>query len=704
LNVDGSAPPAQRVDRGALRCIGIDVGGTFTDGVITNGDSVIHAKVPTTPDDASRGVLKLCAALAERCGESREALLGSVSRFGVGTTSVTNALAQRRGRRVGLITTRGFEASIPLAKGRRVHDEHGWLVPPPPIVLPDWIRGVAERVDREGRVLRPVAIDEVQAAARHLIEREQVEAIVVSFLWAFRNPVNEDAAVQAVRALYPELPVTSAAALSPIIREFERTSIALLNAYVMSAFASVDSLSDSLRAAGLRVPLLLTHSGGGATTLEEARRFPISLALSGPASGVAAAAEVAAASGAPNVLACDMGGTSFEVAVVSGNILRRTRGELVGMWTALSMVDVLSIGAGGGSIGWVDARGVLRVGPHSAGAVPGPACYGRGGEEATVTDALTVLGYLDPARFLGGAMPLDAVRARDACARLGARVRLDAEETAWGIRQIAIEEMTRAVRSVMSARGVDPRRHPVLSYGGAAGLFAADIAHAIGSPSVLVPESASILSAFGCAATDVLRERMRSLAVPLAGAEALVARAAAELREELMGDLAADGVAEADREIRFQADIRYMRQVWELPVALPDGPVDAAALERLAAAFRAEYARLYGRGVLVEGVPLELVNLRAVGIGRTQAARIRPKPGAVAQGTPAPSAGTRPVQLGRGRVDVATVPILLGADLTPGHALTGPVLIDAGDTTVWIPGGWRACVDRYGTCIMETHQ
>ncbi len=688
---------------GAARCIGIDVGGTFTDAVLSDGTEVLHVKVPTTPEDVSLGVMRACAALAGRCGTSVGSLFGSVSRFGLSTTSVTNVLAQRRGRRVGLITTQGFEALIPLAKGRRVLDADGWLVLPAPVVMPEWIIGVAERVDRSGTVLKPVSVEEVRSAARRLVEDEQVEAIVVSFLWAFRNPGNESAAVQAVRDLFPGLPVTSASALTPIIREFERTSVALLNAYVMDAFNGVDALRDSLRAAGLRVPLLLVHSGGGATSLEESRRFPLSLAFSGPASGVAAASMVAGTARAPNVIACDMGGTSFEVAVVSGEVPRRTRGELLGIWTALSMVDVLSIGAGGGSIGWVDARGALRVGPHSAGAVPGPACYSRGGREATVTDALVVLGYIDPARFLGGTMPLDAGLACGSCAQLGEQLTLGAAETAWGIRELAMEEMTRAVRSVISARGIDPRQYPLLSYGGAAGLFAVDIACAIGAPRVLVPERASILSAFGCAATDVVRERVRSLAVPLAGNESLVQRTVEELRAEVLADLAADGVAEADRAVRFQADLRFERQVWELTIRMPDGPADTAALQRLAADFRSEYARAYGRGVLVQGASVELVHLRVIGIGDTVAARILPKGMRVPEGTPAVPTGFRLVRRNRSDADPTRAPVVLWSDLLPGHTLAGPALIDAVDTTVWLPGGWGARIDEFGTCILEPH-
>ena len=257
-------------------------------------------------------------------------------------------------------------------------------------------------------MLTPLDPEEVVAAATALVEREQVEALAVSFLWSFRNPVHEEQAVGALVDAFPGLAVTSGAALHPVIREFERSTFALLNAYTSGALTGVEQLAEELARRGLPVPVLLVHSGGGSTTIAEARRMPISLAESGPAAGVAAAVEVARAADVMDAVTCDMGGTSFDVSVVSGGqATRRARGDLMGIWTALSLVDVDSIGAGGGSVGWTDARGMLRVGPHSAGAVPGPACYGRGGVEPTVTDALLVLGYLAPDQFLGGDMGLD---------------------------------------------------------------------------------------------------------------------------------------------------------------------------------------------------------------------------------------------------------------------------------------------------------
>ena len=276
---------------------------------------------------------------------------------------------------------------------------------------------------------------------------------------------------------YPDVPLVLGSELAPVIREYERTQYALLNAYVGGALDWLGPLAARLQDHGLRVPLLLTHSSGGATTVDGAREAPIGLAQSGPAAGAAAATRLAAAMSEAQVVTCDLGGTSLDVALIAGgDALRRTRGAILGHWTSLSMVDVDSVGSGGGSIAWVDAVGAIRVGPQSAGAAPGPACYGRGGADATLTDALVVLGYLDPDRFLGGRMPLDAARATEACARVGEQVGLGPVETAWGIREVALATMARAVRNRVASRGLVPADALLLAYGGCGGLFACDIA------------------------------------------------------------------------------------------------------------------------------------------------------------------------------------------------------------------------------------
>jgi N-methylhydantoinase A len=372
----------------------------------------------------------------------------------------------------------------------------------------------------------------------------------------------------------------------------------------------------------------------------------------------------------------------------------------MGIWTALSLVDVDSIGAGGGSLGWVDARGMLRVGPHSAGAVPGPACYGRGGSEPAITDALLVLGYLAPDRFLGGDMALDAPAALEACRRLGSPIGLGADEVAWGMREVALAGMAKAVRGRLGQRGLDPRNHALVSYGGCGGLFAADIARAIGATRVVVPELASVLSAFGTATADVRRERVQSLEVPFPVDTDAVAAVADKLRAEVDADVAADGIAAADRSVHFEVDLRFKRQKWELSVPLTGALIDEAALTRLLDDFRADYARRYGEGALMAGAVIELVGLRAIGVGRTVKADLqRASESSDAGPLVTPETG-RSVLVARGAEPVE-VAVHHGPDLVPGHRLAGPALVDGVDTTVWVPPGAELRVDQHRSLIVE---
>jgi N-methylhydantoinase A len=683
-------------------CIGIDVGGTFTDCVLTDGTRTWRAKAPTTTGEIGLGVLAAAELAAQRSGTSLDDLLPLVSRFGLGTTAVTNTLASHTGRLVGLLATSGFEEMLPIAQGARIVDEDGWLSTPN-ILEHRTIAAIEERIDRNGQVVVPIDLDQVKTAVRKLVEDEGVEALAVSFVWSFTNRTHEDQAVAAAKELYPDLPVVSGAELHPAIREYERTTFAVLNAYVSGAFGGIEELEEELRRRGLRSPLLLVHSGGGSITVGEARRRPLGLAMSGPAAGVAAAVAMSNVTKAPHIITADMGGTSFDVSVIDdGEPARRTRGAMMGVWTALSLVDVESIGAGGGSLGWVDARGMLRVGPRSAGAVPGPACYQRGGDQATVTDALVVLGYIDPTRFLGGDFALDPDAALAACARLGTTLDLGAEETAWGIRELALTGMVKAVRGRLASLGLDPRQYAILSYGGGGSLFTPEIARAIGAPRVLIPELASVLSAFGAATTDVRRERLRSVTSPMPVDPALMQRLMSELEDEVRADMSADGVAESDQTVEFEADLRFSKQIYELQMPITPGPFVESSSDELLTSFMDEYAKRYGKGSIVLRTPVELVGLRAIGIGRTIRATVgsavRP---AVETGTLATPVGTRKVRLQRGADGMVEVDVYDGASLSPGHELKGAALVDSIDTTVWVPEGSSALIDEHGTFIME---
>jgi N-methylhydantoinase A len=680
-----------------LRRIGIDVGGTFTDGVLIEGMASWSVKTPSQHDDVPRGILDACRLLALERNEPLEKLLASVTYFGLGTTVITNVIASRTGLRVGLLTTRGFEDMFALPRTRTA-DPKGWVLDPPPLLAPDCIVGVEERVDRHGKVLRSIDLEAALDSARRLVEERGVEAIAISFLWSIVNPIHEAAVVAAFREEFPEVAITSGAELAPAIREYERTMLAVLNAYVGRAFESVVGLGASLRSLGLRVPVLLVHSNGGSISIDDARTRPIWLAESGPAAGVAAAALISGQLGLRNALTCDMGGTSFDLSdVTDGTPARVRRGNLMGVFTALPRIDVESIGAGGGSIAWSDSRGLLRVGPRSAGSEPGPACYGRGGVAPTLTDALVVLGYIDPDRFLGGRMRLDSKAAHLACERLALRLRLDAGEVAWGIRELALAGAVKAARGRLAVRGLDPRTFTIVSYGGCASLFTAEIAGAIGARRVLVPKQASILSALGAGMSEVRLEREVPVLAELPAPAGLLGKIGRDLCEQVRDDLRADGVPEGVWDVALEVDLRYAGQRSELSISF-----DEQQQSSLGGRFEEEYARRYGRGSTVRGAALEVVGLRAVGTSTMLGERTLPLSGhSPRQDGAAATPEQRAVhseRVGPPRIvttyDDARVP------LPPGR-LPGPILIDRHDTTVWIPAGATVASLPDGTLDIE---
>jgi N-methylhydantoinase A len=670
-----------RVARGSY-VIGIDVGGTFTDAVCSDGVATWRAKAPTNPAKFSEGVIGSCSLIARQLGVDLGELLKSTQRFGLGTTAVTNVIATRRGRTVGLITTRGFENHLHAMRNhRKVID--GWLTMHWNPVALDAVRGIDERIDRDGNVVSPIDVEEVSAAARDLVENCGVNAFAVSFLWSVRNDAHEIAALDAIKNLYPNIPAFSGVELNPVMREYERTTLAVLSAFTANALDGVDELAAELKRLGLSAPMLLLHSGGGAMTVSEARATPLALASSGPAAGAVAAGEASMAAGLPDALCCDMGGTSIDVAVVRNGVPeRRTSADIGGMITGQPAIDVESIGAGGGSIAWIDDRGMLRVGPHSARATPGPVCYGRGGTEPTVTDAMILLGYIDPAAFMGGAMKLDVESARAACERLGKRIGLSAIEIAFGIREIALAEMGKAMRARISSGGIDVRKYGVVAFGGSGSLFATAMAQDIGLAWVLTPSIASVLSAYGAATADIRRERAHAVDALLPGATIRAAEVLADLRLRANSDIAAQGVAPENREMVCEVDLRFLRQRASLTLTLNGDHLDAGELVRR---FQETYAKQYGASSLTAQTPVELSTVRVVGIGRTTRAVLPKDRQRIADGETLQPTGRRAVFLLREKA--TTVPVYDAGAMRMGQRIDGPALIDTVDTTLWAPVG-----------------
>ena len=681
--------------------VGVDVGGTFTDVVIGDGIHCWKTKAYTQPENFGAGVLKGLENAARILGQPLQTVMQGVVRFGLGTTAVTNVLATKGGRRVGFITTRGFEGHLIAARGKRSFND-GWSHVPWAPVEESCVAGIGERIDRSGAIVRPLLETELLEAAKRLVEKEQVEAFAVSFIWSSRNPKHEQAAVEFLAENFPSLPVFSGISLLPVLREYERSSAAALNAYCADAIDGVSELEAQLKALGMQVPLLLMHTAGGAVTVNDARRNPLGLASSGPAAGSVAAGSLCNSLGIDQALTVDMGGTSIDIAVVeNGQPMTRQRGEINGIFTAQPSVDVESIGAGGGSIAWVDARGALRVGPQSARANPGPVCFGRGGTEPTVTDALLVLGYIDGGLFLSGSVALDLDAATQACEKLGERIGLDAIQTAEGIRQIALAEMSRVVRSRLAQGGIRLSETAVVSYGGCGSLFTPELAADLGMDRVVVPPMTSVFSAFGAAVADLRRERVSLVdrMLPLqeeSEVERVVAKIAT-LIEEVRGDLSDDGVEASKQTVSVYGDFRFYRQKWELTLPLKVDEANVSFDDEWAVeAFKKAYAQRYSEAALVAGAPVEFVSLRAIGVGETVRVELE-KLGAGSSAEPEPLSSRMLYQEGVGCQAVNTYQY---ESLRPGAQITGPALIDAVDTTIWVPSDSAAGFEESGSLFI----
>ncbi|HYR96876.1 MAG TPA: hydantoinase/oxoprolinase family protein [Candidatus Binatus sp.] len=677
--------------------IGIDVGGTFTDCFVTDGARGWRGKAPTTPPALADGLMAALETAAADVGRPLAELLAASTHFALGTTAVTNCLAQLAGAPTGLFVTQGFGDLWSMARGHRLGID-GMSHPLPTLVPRRRIAEMPERVDRDGVVLTPLDERAVAMALDRLVVEEGIESLAVCLLWSFRNPSHEEGVRQIAQRRHPGLHVSCSADLFPVIREYERMTTTVLNAYTWRACSAfLDAVETRLAAAGLRVPVAVMQSNGGTFSPGEARAKPVFLAQSGPVAGVSAAQEIGRRLAIGDLITGDMGGTSFDVAVIhDGAPERRTRAELFGLWTGLSMVAVDSIGAGGGSVAWRDARGVLRVGPRSAGADPGPACYGRGGTEPAVTDALVALGLIDPRNFLGGRVVLDGESAVAALGGLGRTVGLDAKETARGVYRLACEQMTLSVKALLVERGLDPRRFAFVCYGGCGPLFGAPIGHALGIGRVVVPGLAAVFSAFGAGTADVRREAVRTLFRPLPLDADEVAASFAALEMDVSAAMRAEGIAEGEVVVGREVDLRFRGQTWE--VTVPLGTLAAAAVGALADAFRARYAALYGRGALAHAAGIDLVNCRVIATGMPRPAA--PAPPLGPSDASLAMRGARPVWL-PGASTAVGVTIYDGERLVPGMTLAGPALVERRDTSVFVPAGDRARIEAFGDMLIE---
>ena len=685
--------------------IGVDVGGTFTDFVVgrrdATDDGFFLTKTPSTAGDEAPAIIAGLREAASHYERPLEAFLQETEVIVLGTTVVTNALLEYSGARVGVITTAGFRDMLDLRRNYRESLFDIRLQPPYPIAPRHRRLGVRERIDWRGEVEIPLDEEDGAAAARRLRELG-VESVAICFLFSFANPRHELRMRELVAAELPDVPVSLSCEILPQIREFERLSTTVLNAYTVPlAERSLSSLRNELIAAGFGGELFVMQSNGGMTHDNYARRHSIELALSGPAGGVVAGARLSMLSGYSNVITLDMGGTSCDVCLVTdGEPASGTDAWISRYRVATPMIDVHTIGAGGGSIAWIDDGGALRVGPRSAGAAPGPACYGHGGAEPTVTDANLILGYIDPAGFLGGRMRLDVDAARASIEERVARpLEMDAVEAASGVFRIATHSMANAVRHVTVARGRDPREFALCVFGGAGAIHAGAIASDLGIGTILVPKAASVLSAVGNQLSDFKIVKVQSFIRRVVDLELEELNDAfGMLLERAHRDLGAQEKVRETTTSRYLA-MRYIGQTREVlvPIRSRTRRVTAISLRRALQEFHVIHKGLYS--FKQPEHPTEVVDLRLELTGIRDALRIRSESLGDEDATVALT-GTRAVYfhtLG-GFVDT---PIYAGSRIAPGHLVQGPAVIEEPTTTLVVYPDQEAMTDQYRTYVVE---
>jgi N-methylhydantoinase A len=671
--------------------IGADIGGTHTDVQVALGARTARGKALTTYDDFSRGALEAIAVAARGLDLTLEELLSRTTRLVNATTVVTNAITEMDGSRVGVLVTAGFRDTFRIGGGPRrpTFDDHLQRNMPDLTDRRDIVE-IDERVDFRGVAIVPLREAEVERAARYLVDERCVEAVAICFLSSHVNPAHELEAEGVIRRLYPSIFVTLSHRMSARQGETRRWTTALLNSFVHArAHTYLESLTLALRNAGLGRDPIFFQGLGGALSKERARQVPLALLGSGPAAGAIAARELARRMGKRHCLLGDMGGTSFDTGVIHDGRIRIERQlELGPLRTALNLVDVVSIGAGGGSIISVSDRGVPQVGPRSAGSTPGPACYGRGGTEATVTDAMVAMGHIDPDNYLGGRVSIRREYAIEALRTAVAdRFGWSAEAAAAAAYDLVVANMANAIRRVTIQRGYHPRDFVFVAYGGSLPLFAWDTAVAIGMDEVVIPENSSVFCAKGVLESDFVLRRDQTVAWNLADAPDLarVNELGDRLVEASLHELAQDGFRRDEITISRQGDFRYIGQVYELTIPLPNRaltPEDKPDLQR---AFVDLYETTYGAGTARGNAPVELftytVTATVADAGLPPA--VRSELGAPGS---AVSKGERTVFLPGSRRS-ADVPVYDDAKFMAGATVSGPALIDATDTTIFVPPG-----------------
>jgi N-methylhydantoinase A len=674
--------------------LALDIGGTFTDVIMADGAALWAAKTPSTPADLSRGFFDGI----EKILPIAQVPASEVATVFHGSTVATNAVLERKGAKTGMLVTAGFRYVLEIGRHEIPRKENlfVWKKPKRP-VPPRLILEVPERILVDGRPAQPLDEEACREAARRL-RSLGVEAVAIVFIHSYANPAHERRAAAIVAEEFPHAAISISSNVLPEFREYERSMATALNAYVQPLVADyVDRIATGLNKRGIAAPLLIMKSNGGVVGPAQASRHAIQMALSGPAAGAIGAAFVARLAGCDNAISIDIGGTSADVSLIrDGNPARTTEGEIGPFPLALPIIDIHSIGAGGGSIARVTDTGSLQVGPQSAGADPGPACYGRGGTKATVTDAHVVLGRLPPA-LLAGDMRLDVEEARAAVEREVAHpLAIAVEEAAEGIIRIVNANMTGALKVVSIERGYDPRSFSLVAFGGAGPLHAVELARALGCRAVIIPRHPGLLCAVGLLATDLQYDFARTALQRGPDYDlTMMHRIWQELTAQAAAALAREGVPPERHHFARLADLRYAKQGFELSLDVPCGPIDCAWAARLVESFHALHERLYTFAQRAQ--PVEVVTLRLRAIGLVDKIAL---PELASAAGAAPSAYEhRTMRLDGVRYD--NVPVYRRETLLAGHCLRGPAVVDQLDTTSLVFPAQSAQVDRYGNLIVS---
>jgi N-methylhydantoinase A len=685
--------------------LGVDVGGTHTDVQVVSGGRVARGKALTTYDDFSRGVLGAISVAAETLGTSPDELLRRCRLMVNATTVVTNAIAQLKGTKVGVVVTAGFRDEFRFAGCSRIQEFDDQLqVNAPELVARRDVLEIDERIDYSGLEVVPLDEAQVDAAARRLVEDSGVKAIAICFLSSYVNPVHETRTKELIQARYPQLFVTASHEVTSLLGENRRWTTAMLNCFVHEqAHVFLESLAGNLDAAGLAGNLTFFQGLGGGISMERAKEFPLALLGAGPAGGAVGANELAKRMNEPNILLGDMGGTSFDTGIIVGNEIRIDKGIDLGLFkTALSVVDVVSVGAGGGSIAWIDERGVPQVGPQSAGSTPGPAAYGLGGELPTVTDAMVAMGFIDPDNYLGGRVQLRPDLSEQALrSEFAEDGGWSLDEAALAVHDLVVTNMAHAVREVSVNKGYDPRDFLFLAYGGTLPMFAVQIADTLDVTRVVVPRDSPVFCAWGLLMSDYMLRyeqtvnwnvsRVEELPRVNASAQRLVAQAISGMRDEGFGD--------GEVSIVRSGDMQYAGQVHALPVELPDGDLVSDSVPGLIDGFTRVYEETYGVGTALRGMQERLVNYAITATGEMPSPPL----------TRLPTSPRAPEEFLKRRRDVylpaerqrRSTPIYDEALFSVGSTVAGPAIIEAVDTTIFVPTGVTAARDPFYNIVLN---